>query len=44
MAMAAAGTRGELVAGGAAGFELAFKTDALWVGRRSPGRTAGRAG
>ena len=32
MAMAAAGTRGELVAGGAGGFELAFKTDALWVG------------
>ena len=32
MAMAAAGTRGELVAGGARGFELAFKTDALWVG------------
>ena len=32
MAMAAAGTRGELVAGGASGFELAFKADALWVG------------
>ena len=32
MAMAAAGTRGELVAGGATGFELAFKADALWVG------------
>ena len=32
MAMAAAGTRGELVAGGAGGFELAFKADALWVG------------
>ena len=32
MAMAAAGTRGELVSGGAGGFALAFKTDALWVG------------
>ena len=32
MAMAAAGTRGELVAGGAGGFALAFKADALWVG------------
>ena len=32
MAMAAAGTRGELMAGGAGGFELAFKADALWVG------------
>ena len=32
MAMAAAGTRGALVAGGANGFELAFKADALWVG------------
>ena len=32
MAMAAAGTRGELVAGGSGGFELAFKADALWVG------------
>ena len=32
MRMAAAGTRGELVAGGASGFELAFKADALWVG------------
>ena len=32
MAMAAAGTRGALVAGGARGFELAFKADALWVG------------
>ena len=31
-AMAAAGTRGELFAGGAGGFELAFKADALWVG------------
>ena len=32
MKMAAAGTRGELVAGGADGFGLAFKADALWVG------------
>ena len=32
MAMAAAGTRGELVAGGAGGVALAFKADALWVG------------
>ena len=32
MAMAAAGTRGELFAGGAGGFALAFKADALWVG------------
>ena len=32
MGMAAAGTRGELVAGGAGGFGLAFKADALWVG------------
>ncbi len=32
MAMAAAGTRGELVAGGSSGFALAFKADALWVG------------
>ena len=32
MAMAAAGTRGELVAGGSNGFELAFKADVLWVG------------
>ncbi len=32
MAMAAAGTRGELVAGGAGGFALAFKADALWLG------------
>ena len=37
MAMAAAGTRGELVAGGAGGFELAFKADALWVGTASDG-------
>ena len=32
MRMAAAGTRGELLAGGASGFALAFKADALWVG------------
>ena len=32
MAMAAAGTRGELIADGAGGFALAFKADALWVG------------
>ena len=32
MAMVAAGTRGELVAGGAGGVALAFKADALWVG------------
>ena len=32
MAMAAAGTRGELIAGAAGGFVLAFKADALWVG------------
>ena len=32
MAMAAGGTRGELVAGDAGGFALAFKADALWVG------------
>ena len=33
MAMAAAGTRGELVGSGAGdGFKLAFKSDALWVG------------
>ena len=32
MAMAAAGTRGDLLAGGAGGFALAFKADALWVG------------
>ena len=32
MAMAAAGTRGELIgAGGRSGFRLAFKADALWV-------------
>ena len=32
MAMAAGGTRGELMTGGAGGFTLAFKADALWVG------------
>ena len=37
MAMAAAGTRGELIAGGAGGFELAFKADALWVGTSTDG-------
>ena len=31
-AMAAAGTRGELVGGGGNGFALAFKADALWAG------------
>ena len=36
MAMAAAGTRGELIgAGGRSGFRLAFKADALWVGMSS---------
>ena len=37
MAMAAAGTQGELVAGGAGGFALAFKADALWVGTATDG-------
>ena len=38
MAMAAAGTRGELLGdGGADGFGLAFKADALWVGTASEG-------
>ncbi len=37
MAMAAAGTRGELVPGGGTGFELAFKADALWVGTATDG-------
>ena len=32
MAMAAVGTRGELIASGTVGFGLAFKADALWVG------------
>ena len=32
MAMAAGGTRGELIGGGSGGFGLAFKSDALWVG------------
>ena len=37
MGMAAAGTRGEIVAGGAGGFGLAFKADALWVGTGTEG-------
>ena len=37
MAMAAAGTRGELVAGGSGGFGLAFKADALWGGTSMDG-------
>ena len=37
MAMAAGGMRGELLAGGAGGFGLAYKTDALWVGTRVAG-------
>ena len=37
MKMAAVGTRGELVAGGARGFGLAFKADALWVGTATEG-------
>ena len=32
MRMTAGGTRGDLIAGGAGGFSLAFKADALWVG------------
>ena len=32
MKMAATGMRGELIAAGAGGFDLAFKADALWVG------------
>ncbi len=43
MAMAAAGTRGELLAGGPGDFELAFKTDVLWVGT-STGGVDGPAG
>ena len=43
MKMAAAGTRGELVAGVASGFALAFKADALWVGT-SIGGVDGPAG
>ena len=42
MGLAAAGTRGELVAGGANGFELALKADALWVGTAIEGWTARR--
>ena len=37
MGMAAAGTRGEIVAGGAGGVGLAFKADALWVGTATEG-------
>ena len=37
MAMAAAGTRGELVAGSTGGFALAFKADALWSGTSTDG-------
>ena len=37
MAMAAAGTRGDLIAGRAGGFALAFKADALWVGTSMEG-------
>ena len=37
MAMAAGGMRGDLLAGGAGGFGLAYKTDALWVGTRVAG-------
>ena len=37
MKMAAAGTRGELVDGGANDFGLAFKADALWVGTATDG-------
>ena len=42
MAMAAGGTRGELIAGGSGGFGLAFKADALWVGTSVDG--VGRVG
>ena len=35
--MAPAGTLGELVAGGASGFDLVFKADALWVDRSIDG-------
>ena len=46
MAMAGAGTRRELVAGGAGGFDLAVKADALSVGTATEGvespRPAGR--
>ena len=37
MKMAAAGTRGELIAGGAGGFGLAVKADVLWVGTATDG-------
>ena len=43
MAMAAGGTRGELIAAGSGGFGLAFKADALWVGTRMEG-VSGSAG
>ena len=43
MAMAAGGTRGELVAARSGGFGLAFKADALWVGTRVE-RVNGSAG
>ena len=44
MAMAAGGTRGELIGGGSGGFGLAFKADALWVGTSMDGvdGTSGR--
>ena len=44
MAMAASGTRGELLAREVNGFALAFKTDMLWVGTSTDGVTgpAGR--
>ena len=42
MGMPAPGTRGQIVPGGAGGFELAFKADALWVGKPSTGSTARR--
>ena len=35
MAMAARGGRGQILGGGGGGFGLAFKADALWVGRRT---------
>ena len=35
--LAAAGTRGELIAGGAGGFGLAVKADVLWVGTATDG-------
>ena len=44
MGMAAAGTRGELITGGAGGFGLAFKADALWVGTDIDGVDGPRPG